>query len=357
MPGLVRIPPRNRGRREAAARVEHQGAARGDRCIHRFEPPAAHRIDRLPIEGPRRLGAQHARIGDAAIGTDGELHQHLAGGTRTQGVGREPRCRRADRTQAARDRSCGGRGGGTGFGRLARRRLALLGFAPDRRLAGGFLLLGQQPGSRFGLGLGGQCGLLRGLLLGQHPRLGLGLGPGRGLFAALGHRLLAGHDALADTRQRRRTGVGLVDQGRKPLRLVELLARHGLLGGDDGVGHQVGQRTGNTGIVGQLVAQGQVVLHGVVARRRVHPILTQGLGRAFAQLVHAHRLHVGGHHRGRRAGGGRGRRSRRAFAGGGRRGGRRRCRWFGPGTGGQCDRQQQAGAQPRTGRNVLAQHW
>src|SRR5690606_31807846 len=130
---------------------------------------------------------------------------------------------------------------------LLGRGLACRGFALFGLTAFGGLALGRHPG---GFLLGGQaaCGLgLGGLLLGLALLVGLGAGLGFGAnargfgFTALGHRGLGGADALADAWQRRRIGIGLLDQCHQALGLVELLARDGLLGGDDRVRHQVGQ--------------------------------------------------------------------------------------------------------------------
>src|SRR5690606_25177103 len=48
----------------AFGRRERQGATGRDRRIDRLELPAAHRVDRLAVEDARRVGADHAGVGD-----------------------------------------------------------------------------------------------------------------------------------------------------------------------------------------------------------------------------------------------------------------------------------------------------
>src|SRR5690606_5440508 len=259
----------------SVVRLERQRAAGGGRAAYRLEAPALDRVERLAVEHARRTGAQDAGIGDRAVGADGDLDQHLAGSARAQRVGRIARGRRADRAQRRRGgrlRRGGGLRGGAGVGFALGRGLTL-GFLALAFAARGFLAFGQFAG---GGGLGGLLlgqALLLDLLLGAV--LGVALGPlGLVLGAARGH-LHAVADALLQPRQRRGRGVHLLDQGHQPLRLVEVLAGQALLGGDQGVGLQVGQRTLHRGVVGQLVAQRQVVLHRVVAGRRVHAVLAQ----------------------------------------------------------------------------------
>src|SRR5690606_36850509 len=127
--------------------------------------------------------------------------------------------------------------------------------------------------------------LLLQLRLAQRSRGGVGL-----LFlGALGNRGLGIGDGGLEARQRRRLVVGLLHQRVKALGLDDVLAADALLGGDEDVGHQVGERAGNRRIAGLLLAQRQVVLHGVVALRRVRPLLAQRLAGGFAQLVDVHR--------------------------------------------------------------------
>src|SRR5690606_5282536 len=71
--------------------------------------------------------------------------------------------------------------------------------------------------------------------------------------------------------------------------LVVVLAIPALFGGNDRHRQQVGQGAGRGGIAGRALAQGQVVLQGIVARRRVQPALGIGLARGGAQLVRAQR--------------------------------------------------------------------
>ena len=157
------------------------------------------------------------------------------------------------------------------------------------------------------------CWARRGLL-----EFGLALGVFLGLHLVL---LGAGGDGLLRCAivcfRRGRAGavaVGLFHQRVQALGFGEVLALDALLGGDERVGHQVGQRAGHRRIARRLVAQREVVLHRVVAGRRVEALLAErGAGR-FAQLVGAHRGDGFGHGGDRlRRGGGRG-------AGGGTRG-------------------------------------
>src|SRR5690606_11098868 len=67
----------------------------------------------------------------------------------------------------------------------------------------------------------------------------------------------------------------------------EVLAADGLLGGDDGVRHQIDQSALGRGIrLVAALAQGQVVLDGVVAGRGVQALIAQGLAAALPQLLH-----------------------------------------------------------------------
>src|SRR5690606_39023146 len=183
--------------------------------------------------------------------------------------------------------------------RLGRRRLCRFGL---RSRGGGFalaLFLGRAGG---GL-LGGQlaCGfLLGGLLLalarGLHFGLALGFPLAAGLFrGGAGRDLLAPvGDCLPQARQRRRVRLGLLHQREQPFGFVEVLAADALLGGDQGVGHQVGQRTDHRRVGRLLVAQRQVILHGVVACRGVQPLLSQRRAGGLAQGVGVHRRDLGG---------------------------------------------------------------
>ena len=138
-----------------------------------------------------------------------------------------------------------------------------------------FLALLEQVGLAFGFFLGAQL-------------LGLGL------LLELG---LAAGDAGLEPAQRRVVGVGLVDQGEQARRLLEVLAGDALFGGDHRHRQQVAQCAGGTGVARLLVAQREVVLHRVVAGRRVQPVVVVGLVGGVAELVDAHRRHRGSHHR------------------------------------------------------------
>ncbi|KGQ19184.1 hypothetical protein LF41_3216 [Lysobacter dokdonensis DS-58] len=142
--------------------------------------------------------------------------------------------------------------------------------------------------------------LLRGLLLGglllRQSRLlefGLALGVFLGLdlvlLGARGDGLLLLGDGLLQARQGRRGGVGLFHQRVEALGFGEVFALDALLGGDERVGHQVGQRTGNRRIARRLVAQREVVLHRVVAGRCIEALLAQRSAGRLTQLVGAHR--------------------------------------------------------------------
>src|SRR5690606_6877048 len=126
------------------------------------------------------------------------------------------------------------RGGRRGRGR--RRGAGLL----LRERFGRFLLLALLVGDALALELGLAARLLVGgqLLLLRATRDG-GLAVGRRLLQA---------------RQRRRLGVGLLHRRGQALGLAEVLARDALLGRDQRVGHQVGERAGDGGVVGLLVA-------------------------------------------------------------------------------------------------------
>src|SRR5690606_8449427 len=231
------------------------------------------------------------------------LDLHLSGPATALGLARILRCRQADRAQ-----------GGVGHRALRRRRGRLRGRArrllrrrgrlrAGRRRLRGLALRGGLP---FGLllagkGFGGfllrllllgdalllQFGLAADLLLGRKLLL---LGAFRGGGAAVGDRLL-------QARQRRVLAVGLLEQRVQALRFIEVVAVDALLGGDQRVRQQVGQRAGHGRVVGLLVAQRQVVLHGIVAFRRVEPLLAQGLARGVAQLLRRHRGDLVGHGR------------------------------------------------------------
>src|SRR5690606_13899935 len=142
--------------------------------------------------------------------------------------------------------------------------------------------------------------LLRALLIGQALALqfgaALGLLLGAQLFAllALGQVGAAVGDRLLQAWQRRMAGIGLLEQRVESLGLVEVVAADALLGRDQGIGLQVGQRAGHGRVVRLLVAQRQVVLHGVVAARRVQALLAQRLAGGVAQLVGAHGLDLAG---------------------------------------------------------------
>src|SRR5690606_29895207 len=276
------------------ARVEADRAARGDRRTRRFEAPALDRGDRLAVEHPRRIGAHHAGAGHRAVRAHGELHLHLARTASAQGGGRVTRRRRTDRAQVARGDLL----------RLGRLLLLLRGPLLRRTLLGGALfgctlrgrtLLG------FALGGGLGLGLLRGQLFGRLLllllllRLALLLqllAPGRFLFRAgtllldaPGFVLLRGSDAGLQPRQRRVVLVGLLDQAVQALRFLEVAAVAALFGGDHGHRQQVGQGTGHARVARQLVAQRQVILHRVVAGRRVEPAFLVGRGGLLAQVV------------------------------------------------------------------------
>src|SRR5690606_35283663 len=261
---------------------EGEGPGQGGRLVQRFEAPVADRVQHFAVEGAARLRGDDADVGDAAVGTDGDLDGDLAGDAGTIGRARVGRLRRAyrDRGGAARLHRLGhdrrGRlgGGRRGGGRARGARLG--GRRARRRLGGG-------RGSRGG----GAGGLLGGTLGGQLLlTLALGLA-GLLLGDALVDRRLALGDGIADARQGRGLRVGTLDQVAQTLGLDEILAADGLLGGDDGVGHQVDQGALGRGIrLVAALAQGQVVLHGVVAGRRVPALLAQGLAAALAQLFH-----------------------------------------------------------------------
>src|SRR5690606_25752247 len=198
----------------------------------------------------------------------------------------------ADRTQLGGHARSRWRRGRRRSGRLGRRR--------GRTLRGGLLGRGlaRGGGAAFGFlllreGFGG--GLLLRLLVGDALLLQLGLaqrgGGGVGLLflGTLGDRGLGIGDGGLEPRQRRRLVVGLLHQRIQALGLDDVLAADALLGGDEDVGHQVGERAGDRGIAGLLLAQRQVVLHGVVAFGRVQPLLAQRLAGGFAQLVDVHR--------------------------------------------------------------------
>ncbi|WP_224096404.1 hypothetical protein [Pseudoxanthomonas sp. X-1] len=173
-----------------------------------------------------------------------------------------------------------GRGAGAAAGVEGRARGLLARGARGRgRRVGGLPLLGGLLGQALGLaGLG----------------LGGGLGLGHLVAALLGQQLLAGVGGRRQARQGRRVGIGLADQGLQAPGFVEVLAADALLGGDHRVGHEVGQCAGHRRIVGLLVAQGQVVLHRVVAGRRVQAVLADRARGCRAQVVGAHGLHARG---------------------------------------------------------------
>jgi hypothetical protein len=124
------------------------------------------------------------------------------------------------------------------------------------------------------------CLLLRGQLL---------------LLGALGQPGLRVRNRGLQPRQRRMLRVGLLDQRIQPLCLDEILAVAALLGGDHRHRHQVGQRAGNPGVAGLFVAQREVVLHRVVAARRVELALRVRGARLLAQLLGAECGDLGGH--------------------------------------------------------------
>src|SRR5207342_2529760 len=290
---------------------------RSNRRGHRLEAPAAHGVDRFAIEHAGRVRTHHARGGDGAVGTDRVLDQHRTGLAGAQGLRRELRRRHRDRTQVRRAR-CRGRG---------RRGTLLGGAAVGCNLVGSGLVGGSLVGG--GLVRGGLVGglvrsgllrrqFLRGLfllllLVGQalvFERL-LALGfffRGQGLRALGGGGLLGG-DAGLEAGERRVLRIGLLEQGRQAVGFAEVVAIDALLDRDDGHRQQVGQRAGDSGVGLGLVAQGEVVLDGVVAGRRVQAVLGIGLAGGFAQLVGGHggdlRRHRGGRCR-RRGGGWRG---------------------------------------------------
>src|SRR5690606_29539371 len=166
--------------------------------------------------------------------------------------------------------------GGTALGREALGLGALGGLA-----LGGLLLLGQAlRGQPLLLGLGA-------LALGGELALALGfLFRAQGLLrdAAL-HGSVGAADAGLEARRRRMAGVGARDQRRQALGLGEVLAVTGLLGGDHEHRHEVGERAGDGGVAGRLLAQRQVVLEGVVARGRVEPAFGVSGTPALAQRV------------------------------------------------------------------------
>src|SRR5690606_27036101 len=212
------------------------------------------------------------------------------------GLGREARRRGADRDQLGVGGA--GRRGGLGRRGLRGRRFGRGGRGGGRGVAAA-LLLGGLGGGLLGRQLA-RGFLLRALLLrgafALELRLALGFlflpGFGRG---GAGHRLLApGRDRLLQARQCRCVRVGLLHQREQPLGLVEVVAADALLGGDERVGHQVGQRACHGRIGGLLVAQRQVVLHRVVARGRVQALLAQRGAGGLAQCVGVHRRHFGG---------------------------------------------------------------
>ncbi len=156
--------------------------------------------------------------------------------------------------------------------------------------------------------------LLGGALLFQIGlALGFFLGARLLVDRALGHGLLAGGDAGFQTRQGRRLRVGLLHQREQALGFDEVFAADALLGGDQSVRLQIGQRADYRRIVRLLVPQRQVVLHGVVAGRRVQALLAQGRAGGLAQLVRAHGGDLGRDGRRRRRG--RGGRSGRSSVG------------------------------------------
>src|SRR5690606_13995889 len=228
------------------------------------------------VEDARRVRAHHARTRHRTIHADRELYLHLARDTRTQGVRREPRRRRADRAQHRRGR----RRGLAPLG-LASRRFLALGLEP-----GGFLAFGLASRRLLALGLE-PGGLRRGLLLQrQLPRRLLLLAALRlealalELLATLGLLLrgqllllqaprdggLGRSDGAAQALQCRMRRVGLLDQRQQAAGLGEILAVAALLGGDDHHRQQVDQRARHPRVARLLVAQREVVLHGVVAR-------------------------------------------------------------------------------------------
>src|SRR5690606_30142620 len=180
------------GRARSAPGTEGDGAARGDRLRDRLEAPAADRRDRFAVEHPRRVGAHHARVADAAVRRDGEFDLHLSRLRGAQRIGGIARGRRAERTQRRR----GGRGrGGWRRGRLLG--LALLGGT----LFGGALLRGDALGchARRGVTLGG-ARLFGELFGGDALLVGLGLFAFGGELALVFGLLLGAerllHDAL-----------------------------------------------------------------------------------------------------------------------------------------------------------------
>src|SRR5690606_27367920 len=222
-------------------------------------------------------------------------------GAGAQCVGRIARCRRADRAQVAG-------AGGRAVGRPARGLLAC-GFLARRLLTRGLLAGGLLPCGFLALCVLAGLGLLRGevarrLLLGLTLRLlavalelqaPLGFLFGGELFllgTTRGVGLGAG-DGVLQPLHRRVGRIGLLDQGQQPARLVEIAAVAALLGRDHGHRQQVDKRAGHAGIGRVLVAQGEVVLHRVVAARGVQPALLVGLGRGLAQLLGTERRHFG----------------------------------------------------------------
>jgi hypothetical protein len=157
---------------------------------------------------------------------------------------------------------------------------------------------------RVATGCGGGGGLVRfGRDLGIRDRLQAGGFGGSGFLGGAGlgqrgflrDRGLALGDGVGDARQRRGLRIGGGDQRAQAFSLQVVLAADRLLGGDHCVGLQVHQRAfgGGVRLVG-LLAQGDVVLHRVVAGGGVDALLAQGGAALVAQILGGQRGELGG---------------------------------------------------------------